>query len=153
MRARHGFTLVELLVVIGIIALLLGILLPVISRVRAGAQRTACRTELRDIGAMFQMYLNDSKNRLPHINTMPSMRPKITDAPALVEVLQPYHRGEVRVFRCGADVIRQPSPGSPAGFDTYFEREGSSYHYNPMLSARYAGRQLKDTMLAEKKAG
>jgi prepilin-type N-terminal cleavage/methylation domain-containing protein len=60
-----GFTLVELLVVIGIIAVLLAILLPVTKRVREQAQLTACQSNLRQIGQAFQMYANDNKDRYP----------------------------------------------------------------------------------------
>ena len=55
-RNRNGFTLVELLVVIGIIAVLIALLMPTLGKVRQSAQRTACRASLRDIGQRFQMY-------------------------------------------------------------------------------------------------
>jgi prepilin-type N-terminal cleavage/methylation domain-containing protein/prepilin-type processing-associated H-X9-DG protein len=62
---RHGFTLVELLVVIGIIALLISILLPSLNRAREQARRTQCLSNQRSIGQMINMYANLFKDRIP----------------------------------------------------------------------------------------
>ena len=60
-----AFTLIELLVVIGIIAILVAILLPTLSRARESANRSACLSNLRQLGQAFNMYANTFKDHIP----------------------------------------------------------------------------------------
>jgi len=61
-----GFTLVELLVVVGIIAVLAGLLFPVFAQVREEGRRATCLSNLRQIGLAFGMYLADNDGLYPN---------------------------------------------------------------------------------------
>jgi len=63
--ASKGFTLVELLVVIGIIALLISVLLPALNKAREAANRIACMANLRSVTQTMQLYASESKGAIP----------------------------------------------------------------------------------------
>jgi len=94
-----GFTLVELLVVIGIIAVLVGILLPVLSRTREQGNTIKCRAQLSQIGLALRQYTNDNRDHLPNPEAC-------GDAPN-VEAAAPFRRG-----------IDEPDPTNPSVVET-----------------------------------
>ena len=67
-----GFTLIELLVVISIIALLLSILMPSLRRAKEQAAKVICKTQLKDLGVVFNLYTIDNNDKLPSSAASPS---------------------------------------------------------------------------------
>lgn len=72
-RKAKGFTLIELMIVIAIIAILAAILVPNFIRARAQGQATACKSNLKNIGTALEMYSTDSSGRFP--TTLVSLTP------------------------------------------------------------------------------
>jgi prepilin-type N-terminal cleavage/methylation domain-containing protein/prepilin-type processing-associated H-X9-DG protein len=65
MKKRKGFTLVELLVVVGVIAVLIALLLPALNKARAQARAVACASNLRQIAAGYNLYAHNNNGWYP----------------------------------------------------------------------------------------
>lgn len=94
MKRKNGFTLIELLVVIAIIALLLSVLLPSLKKARQKAQEIICRSNLKQWGLIWSLYLNDYNSRFPWGNYGVSNAGQTIEAGAWLNSLQPYYEAD-----------------------------------------------------------
>jgi len=101
-KNRGGFTLVELLVVIGIIALLISILLPALSRAREAANRVACASNLRQIGNACLLHAADHQGCYPFAGVANSLTGlPLTDAATPANLGDPYSRRYAYIYYNG----------------------------------------------------
>jgi len=132
---RQAFSLVELLVVISLVVLLIGLLLPALQRGRSVAERTACLSNLRQIGMGLLKYSYDNRGRIPEAQTFP-VDPS---APTVMEALERYKMPKF-IWRCPSDreLFEQ--------FETSYEYFIGFYQASIDLDALNAGRR-KNEML------
>ncbi|HRI14560.1 MAG TPA: type II secretion system protein [Verrucomicrobiota bacterium] len=128
--SRRAFTLVELLVVIALMAILAGLLLPVLGRAKAKAYNAACMNNLRQLGIATRIYADNNRERLPSAEILPSqpIDPQ-HPLPRICDVLASYvgrtagtNTNSATVFKCPADKKGR------------FAAEGSSYEWNADLN-------------------
>ncbi len=149
-QRRRAFTLVELLVVIAIIAILAGLLYPVLARSREKARAARCLSNLRQLGLAVQMYADDYDGRAPfgvdHVDRerpeiwslYPHWQSWIPHMPYYFDILQPYCRNR-GLLHCPSDhgfdevpLAGVSLPAHPSSFAAY----GTSYVWRTEVSFR-----------------
>ena len=111
---KRAFTMVEILVVIAIIAVLAGILFPVFANAKREAKKSACISNLSQLGTATVLYMADNDEIFPFAvdasdkyapqiwNSQPQWRAQIANMPLLVDALKHYTKNE-EIFKCPAD--------------------------------------------------
>ena len=143
-RPRMAFTLMELLVVIGIVGVLVAMLLPAIQAARETARRTQCQSQLRQIGLALEQYLQvqGARARFPEGVGLPSLAPTI---PPLRETLSRFTESQAELWHCPSDLLRvNDEPGGfpdvayteNGRFASYFAKEGTSYEYQGFAAGK-----------------
>src|SRR5437899_6379760 len=98
--SEPGFTLVELLVAIGIVAILAALLLPGLAGAKASAKSVACKSNLHQIGIGLVSYTHDYEYYPPHDPL--KINPSLIGIYAWPAHLLPYLSSNTTVFRCAA---------------------------------------------------
>jgi prepilin-type N-terminal cleavage/methylation domain-containing protein len=142
MYARRGFTMVEMLVVIGIITVLSAIIFPAFASAREKARQAVCASNLRQLGAAVEMYASDHDDRFPFAKDpadefcpgmwgdFPLWEAWLPDMPRLTDSLRPYVRNR-SVWACpsdtGFDTLDRglPLAAKPSSAEAF----GTSYYY------------------------
>lgn len=123
-RMKSRFTLMEMLVVIAIIGILAALIVGTMLHATAGATRTSCMNNLKQISAGLNIYVQQNNFYLPYCTMTPSAPPLGEEGmPGIAETLRTACGGDTQVFCCPADEGR-----------TYFTREGSSYEWQTVLN-------------------
>ena len=129
-----AFSLVELLVVISLIALLIGLILPALSRARSVAKQTVCQSRLRQWGLAFETYAVENDGFYPHIDGL-DRDGSIADQFGWVDMLPPL-MGE----KSWREYKRWRKPGRETIFQcpSAIAKYSGLYNYNPQRNGYFS---------------
>ncbi len=128
-KPHKGFTLIELISAVAIMAMLIGLITPAITGALDKAHQVACASNLRQLTTMILTAAQENDGKIPYIEpdpTAPIYDPEV-GAKGLFESLQPY--GAIpKLMQCRAD-LKGPN---------HFARTGSSYEWRPLIDGENA---------------
>jgi prepilin-type N-terminal cleavage/methylation domain-containing protein/prepilin-type processing-associated H-X9-DG protein len=140
----NGFTLIEVVVVLGLLALLAALLLPMVARAKASARRASCTSNLHQLGAAFTMYADDHSGSYPlaadpaihytgcNSTCWPQISEVYASLPQLPNVLDPYLHNK-QAWACPADTGHLPIDRPFINYNSMYEEYGMSFFYEEDL--------------------
>lgn len=126
-KRKQGFTLVELLVVIGIIGLLAGMLMPSLAQAKRKANSIKCLNNLRQLSLSGTMYASDHDDEFPR-------RARLTNS--WIFALQPYYKDQ-KILKCPSDAFLEWRSYLVNGWNDYWQFTLSDADYRRVLNYVY----------------
>jgi prepilin-type N-terminal cleavage/methylation domain-containing protein len=123
----HGFTLVELLVVIGVLGILASMLMPALAKAKAKANATKCLNNIRQVTMAATMYAGDNDDELPR---------RLRKNATWVFALEPYYKDR-NVMKCPSDNFTEWRSYIINGFNDYWQKALPAAEYKQVMNWNY----------------
>jgi len=128
-KGTSGFTLIDLLVTIALLALIVAILFPIFTRSRGSGHRKPCQSNLKQIALAFKQYIGDYDERYP-LARVGGPRHPVGSPVGWADALQPYLKSP-QIYQCEAETNPPASAPTSPGY--------TDYYYNLNLNIRPGG--------------